>query len=201
MLTGRDTGAVQCIHRMSPEEPRPAPSGRRRRRSSPQRRRRPAAGPDGSFRDWWAFCTDEHLAAAAADGGRDARAAAREFERANWESVSGYGGNYDIAEWERGPRNAFIRGADPKLPPGQEPEPEADPQQLSPSNASTPTLSQTTVSPTSASALPGSFAPLPPRPRLQLPPPVHKAEELEAARVALENASWGLADSSAQLTM
>ena len=27
------------------------------------------------------------------------------------------------------------------------------------------------------------------------------AEELEAARVALKNASWGLADSSAQLTM
>ena len=204
MLTGRDTGALQYIRGV--EEPP------RHRKSSPQRRHQLAAGPEGyeygagrekyngarhqplvwngagksrapgSFRDWWAFCTDEHLAAAAADASREALAAAHEVERANWGYVSSYGGDY-IAEWHRGPRNAFIRDVDPTLLAGGELEPEPDPQQPSPSSISTPTL--TTVSP-SASALPGSFAPLSQRPRLQLPPSVHKPEDLEAMRAALE---------------
>ncbi len=142
--------------------------------------------PPESFREWWAFCTDDHLAAAAADGSREAWTAAHEFERTKWESVARHGRDR-FTEWRRDPRDTFIRGADPAVRLRQEPEPETH--QLQP--APTPALSQPmrpknasgeNIAPRALSAN-RSIATLSRRPRLQFPPSAHKPEELAAARV------------------
>eukprot|EP01046_Picozoa_sp_COSAG06_P058813 COSAG06_NODE_11946_length_1443_cov_1.423363_1_plen_397_part_10 len=228
MLTGRDTGAVQHVRGAEVARPRPREQRSHQRRSRRQQEveararrydgderyqrlsweeiddaveREEHRRPPDSFREWWAFCTDEHLAAAAADGSREAWTAAHEFERAKWESAPRHARDH-FAEWTRGPRDTLARGADPAVRFGQEPEPE--PQQLQP--APTPVLTQPmrsqsasreNIAPRALSTDRG-FAALQRRPRLQLPPSVHKPEELAAAREQIQawNPRAALADTS-----
>jgi hypothetical protein len=68
-------------HWQQPPEAVPNPASRQHRGQLP-----PRVGGGGSFREWWAFCTDDHFATAAAGGAT--WGAARRMEEAHWGWVS-----------------------------------------------------------------------------------------------------------------
>jgi len=91
LLSGSDTGAPQ--RRAAPPAARPPP-----RRRAPERQPEQRAwelggwgrdeGADGvGARDWWAFVSDGHFAAAAAEGTPAAELCARRWDREQWDAV------------------------------------------------------------------------------------------------------------------
>ena len=104
LLSGSDTGAPQ--RRAAPPAARPPPRRRAPERQPEQRAwERPPEEPLGGWgrdegadgvgaRDWWAFVSDGHFAAAAAEGTPAAELCARRWDREQWEAVG-----WRTAQW------------------------------------------------------------------------------------------------------